>query len=126
MALQPASQQAALFWRDAARQRFAEHDVEEALVRDRKGLVAAGLAPREDLEGGELTRLARSQDGEGWLTSGLRSDLDRHYRQSQTTFSLDSDYWGSSGTGGLLGSAGADPDGATGYAAGRWYRLRPP
>ncbi|WP_323917897.1 cellulose synthase complex outer membrane protein BcsC [Aeromonas caviae] len=100
VALQPASQQAALFWRDAARQRFAEHDVEEALVRDRKGLVAAGLAPREDLEGGELTRLARSQDGEGWLTSGLRSDLDRHYRQSQTTFSLDSDYWGSSGTGG--------------------------
>ncbi|WP_368181158.1 cellulose synthase complex outer membrane protein BcsC [Aeromonas sp. R7-5] len=100
VALQPASQQAALFWRDAARQRVAEHDVEEALVRDRKGLVAAGLAPREDLEGGELTRLARSQDGEGWLTSGLRSDLDRHYRQSQTTFSLDSDYWGSSGTGG--------------------------
>ncbi|WP_323955721.1 cellulose synthase complex outer membrane protein BcsC [Aeromonas caviae] len=100
VALQPASQQTALFWRDAARQRFAEHDVEEALVRDRKGLVAAGLAPREDLEGGELTRLARSQDGEGWLASGLRSDLDRHYRQSQTTFSLDSDYWGSSGTGG--------------------------
>lgn len=100
VAMQPASQQTALFWRDAARQRVAEHDVEEALVRDRKGLVAAGLAPREDLEGGELTRLARSQDGEGWLTSGLRSDLDRHYRQSQTTFSLDSDYWGSSGTGG--------------------------
>ncbi|MFM5654317.1 cellulose synthase complex outer membrane protein BcsC [Aeromonas caviae] len=100
VALQPASQQTALFWRDAARQRVAEHDVEEALVRDRKGLVAAGLAPREDLEGGELTRLARSQDGEGWLASGLRSDLDRHYRQSQTTFSLDSDYWGSSGTGG--------------------------
>ena len=100
VAMQPASQQTALFWRDAARQRFAEHDVEEALVRDRKGLVAAGLAPREDLEGGELTRLARSQDGEGWLASGLRSDLDRHYRQSQTTFSLDSDYWGSSGTGG--------------------------
>lgn len=100
VALQPASQQTALFWRDAARQRVAEHDVEGALVRDRKGLVAAGLAPREDLEGGELTRLARSQDGEGWLASGLRSDLDRHYRQSQTTFSLDSDYWGSSGTGG--------------------------
>lgn len=100
VALQPASQQAVLFWRDAARQRVAEHDVEGALVRDRKGLVAAGLAPREDLEGGELTRLARSQDGEGWLASGLRSDLDRHYRQSQTTFSLDSDYWGSSGTGG--------------------------
>lgn len=100
VAMQPASQQTALFWRDAARQRVAEHDVEGALVRDRKGLVAAGLAPREDLEGGELTRLARSQDGEGWLAYGLRSDLDRHYRQSQTTFSLDSDYWGSSGTGG--------------------------
>ncbi|MDU4189379.1 MAG: cellulose synthase complex outer membrane protein BcsC [Aeromonas sp.] len=100
VALQPASQQTALFWRDAARQRVAEDDVEGALVRDSKGLVAAGLAPREDLEGGELTRLARSQDGEGWLASGLRSDLDRHYRQSQTTFSLDSDYWGSSGTGG--------------------------
>ncbi len=100
VAMQPASQHTALFWRDAARQRVAEHDVEGALVRDRKGLVAAGLAPREDLEGGELTRLARSQDGEGWLASGLRSDLDRHYRQSQTTFSLDSDYWGSSGTGG--------------------------
>ena len=92
------------------------------------GIAKAGgrrSGPREDLEG-RLTRLARSQDGEGWLASGLRSDLDRHYRQSQTTFSLDSGYWGSSGTGATPGSAGADPDGATGYAAGRWYRLRPP
>lgn len=98
---QPASQQTALFWRDAARQRFDADDAEGALSRDRKGLVAAGIAPREDLDGGELTRLARSHDGEAWLASGLRSDLDRHYRQSQTTVSLDSDYWGSSGTGGL-------------------------
>lgn len=101
VASQPASQQTALFWRDAARQRFAAQDSEGALVRDRKGLVAAGFAPREDLDGGELTRLAQSRDGEGWLASGLRSDLDKHYRQSQTTVSLDSDYWGSSGTGGL-------------------------
>lgn len=101
VASQPASQQTALFWRDAARQRFAAQDTEGALVRDRKGLVAAGLAPREDLDGGELSRLARSRDGEGWLASGLRSDLDKHYQQSQTTVSLDSDYWGSSGTGGL-------------------------
>ena len=98
---QPASEQTALFWRDAARQRFDAGDTEGAIERDRKGLVAAGLAPREDLDGAELTRLARSRDGEGWLASGLRSDLDRHYRQSQTTVSLDSDYWGSSGTGGL-------------------------
>lgn len=98
---QPASQSTALFWRDAARQRFDAGDAEGALSRDRKGLVAAGIAPREELEGGELTRLARSQEGEEWLASGLRGDLDRHYRQSQTTVSLDSDYWGSSGTGGL-------------------------
>ncbi|MDX7644767.1 cellulose synthase subunit BcsC-related outer membrane protein [Aeromonas caviae] len=123
--MQPASQQTALFWRDTARQRVAEHDVEGALVRDRKGLVAAGLAPREDLEGGELTRLARSQDGEGWLASGLRSDLDRHYRQSQTTFSLDSDYWCSSGTGGysdlraLIQMAQLDTPLAGGTAFGR-------
>lgn len=98
---QPASQQTALFWRDAARQRFAAGDAKGALQRDRKGLVAAGIAPREDLTEGGLTQLARSRDGEAWLASGLRGDLDRHYRQSQTTVSLDSDYWGSSGTGGI-------------------------
>lgn len=97
----PASEQSALFWRDAARQRFAAGETEEALQWDRKAMVAAGLAPREDLDGGDLTRLARNREGEGWLASGLRSDLDRHYRQSQTTVSLDSDYWGSSGTGGV-------------------------
>ena len=101
MSTQPASQQTALFWRDAARQRFATGDAEGALARDRKGLVAAGLAPREDLDGGALTELARSRDGEEWLASGLRGDLDSHYRQQQTTVSLDSDYWGSSGTGGV-------------------------
>ena len=98
---QPASQQTALFWRDAARQRFATGDAEGALSRDRKGLVAAGLSPREDLDEGALTALARSRDGEDWLASGLRGDLDSHYRQQQTTVSLDSDYWGSSGTGGV-------------------------
>ena len=101
MSTQPASQQTALFWRDAARQRFANGDAEGALARDRKGLVAAGLAPGEDLDGGALTALARSRDGEDWLASGLRSDLAKHYRQSQTTVSLDSDYWGDNGTGGV-------------------------
>lgn len=72
MSTQPASQQTALFWRDAARQRFATGDAEGALARDRKGLVAAGLALREDLDGGALTALARSRDGEEWLASGLR------------------------------------------------------
>ena len=44
---------------------------------------------------------AGPQSGWGGV-AGIRpaQRSDRHYRQSQTTFSLDSDYWGSSGTGG--------------------------
>lgn len=101
VARQTASQQTALFWRDAARQRFAQGDLEGTLVLDRKALTAAGLAPREDLDDGSLTRLGRAREGEEWLAAGLRSDLDKHYQQSQTTLSLDSDYWGDKGTGGV-------------------------
>lgn len=101
VARQPASEASALFWRDAARQRFAQGDNEGALAFDRKALTAAGLAPREDIDDASLTRIGRAREGEGWLAAGLRSDLDKHYRQSQTTVSLDSDYWGDKGTGGI-------------------------
>ncbi|MGL6553487.1 cellulose synthase complex outer membrane protein BcsC [Aeromonas jandaei] len=97
----PSSQETTLFWRDAARQRFASGDNKGALALDRKALLASGIIPREDISDGDLSEQARRQRGDDWLLSGLRSDLDRHYRQEQTTFSFDSDYWGSSGTPGL-------------------------
>ncbi|MGL5566000.1 MAG: cellulose synthase complex outer membrane protein BcsC, partial [Plesiomonas sp.] len=97
----PSSQETTLFWRDAARQRFASGDNKGALALDRKALLAGGIVPREDISDGDLSEQARRQRGDDWLLSGLRSDLDRHYRQEQTTFSFDSDYWGSSGTPGL-------------------------
>lgn len=131
VARQPASEASALFWRDAARQRFAQGDHEGALARDRKALTAAGLAPRDDLDGGSLTRIGRAREGEAWLAAGLRSDLDKHYRQSQTTVSLDSDYWGDKGTGGvsdlraLTQMLQLDTPLATGRAFGRleWVQL---
>jgi len=97
----PPSQDTTLFWRDAARQRFASGDNKGALALDRKALLAGAIIPREDISDGDLSEQARSQRGDDWLLSGLRSDLDRHYRQEQTTFSFDSDYWGSSGTPGV-------------------------
>ena len=97
----PPSQETALFWRDAARQRFASGDREEALARDRKALLAGGVTSREDVSDEVLSEQASSKSDDGWLVSSLRSDLARHYRQNQTTFSFDSDYWGSSGTPGV-------------------------
>ena len=97
----PSSQETTLFWRDAARQRFASGDSEGALVLDRKALLAGGVMSSEDVPEAVLSEQARSQRDDDWLLSGLRSDLDRHYRQHQTTFSFDSDYWGSSGTPGV-------------------------
>ncbi|HEH9417338.1 TPA: cellulose biosynthesis protein BcsC [Aeromonas sobria] len=97
----PPSRESALFWRDAARQRFASGDNEGALALDRKALLAGGVTSREDVSDEVLSEQASSQRDEGWLVSSLRSDLARHYRQDQTTFSFDSDYWGSSGTPGV-------------------------
>ena len=92
------SQGSALFWRDAARQRFATGDTQGALALDRKALTAAGLAPAEPLDDAALTARALSRDQDDWLVGSVRRDLDRHYRQSQTTVSFDSDYWGSKGS----------------------------
>lgn len=97
----PPSQETALFWRDAARQRFASGDSEGALALDRKALLAGGVMSSEDVPEAVLSEQASSKPDEGWLVSSLRSDLARHYRQHQTTFSFDSDYWGSSGTPGV-------------------------
>ena len=112
--LQPASQQTALFWRDAAASALP-HDVEGAWCgAGSQGLVAAGLA-REG-SGGRTDQLARSQDGEGGWHPACRSDLDRHYRQSQTT-SPSTAITGAPAVPGYS-IAGADPDGATGLR--RW------
>ncbi|MEW7865974.1 cellulose synthase complex outer membrane protein BcsC [Aeromonas diversa] len=97
----PPSRDTALFWRDAARQRFAAGQEEQAIALDRKAMAAAGLIADTGLNDAALTREARAREGEEWLAASLRGDLERHYRQSQTSVSFDSDYWGSSGTGGV-------------------------
>ncbi|WP_368165216.1 cellulose synthase complex outer membrane protein BcsC [Aeromonas sp. R6-2] len=97
---QASSRDSALFWRDGARQRFATGQTGQAIELDRKAMAAAGLIPDAGVNEGDLTRATRAREGEEWLAASLRADLDRHYRQSQTTVSFDSDYWGSSGTGG--------------------------
>ncbi len=97
-------------------------------------MLAGGVTSREDVSDEVLSEQASSKSDDGWLVSSLRSDLARHYRQNQTTFSFDSDYWGSSGTPGVsnlraltqmlqLDTPLADGTFLAGLSWSRWMRL---
>ncbi|MFM7969629.1 tetratricopeptide repeat protein [Aeromonas sp. A-5] len=66
----PPSQESALFWRDAARQRFASGDNEGALALDRKGLLAWRHWPPGRIWMEALSELAQPRRDEGGWSPG--------------------------------------------------------
>lgn len=100
LASQPLSADSALVWRDMAR---AEHidDPQHALDDYKYAMVASGITNALPTNDDDFTRLTRSKAEDDWLKRSIRSDTADLYQQHNTIVTLDTDYWGSSGTKGI-------------------------
>ncbi|MBO1503714.1 cellulose biosynthesis protein BcsC [Serratia proteamaculans] len=98
---EPASQSKALIYRDAAR--LERDQLQPALAQQdyKQAMVASGIAPSVPQDNDSYTYLTRNNPGDDWLKRGIRSDAADLYRQQDVNVTLDHDYWGSSGTGGI-------------------------
>ncbi|CNF66403.1 cellulose synthase complex outer membrane protein BcsC [Yersinia enterocolitica] len=95
------SQDNALVFRDSAR--LAQSQGQPAAAQDdfKQAMVASGIAPTLPTDNDSYTLLTRNQAADDWLKRGIRADAADLYRQQDTRVTLDQDYWGSSGTGGI-------------------------
>lgn len=97
-ASQPAGQDKALIYRNAAnveqqlgQPQLAREDYEQAMV-------ASGITDKLPQDNDGYTRLTRNNAGDDWLKRGIRSDAHDVYRQQDVNFTVDTDSWTSSGT----------------------------
>lgn len=97
-ASQPAGQDKALIYRNAANDeqqigqpQLARQDYEQAMV-------ASGITNKVPQDNDSYTRLMRNNSGDDWLRRGIRSDAHDLYRQQDVNFTVDTDSWTSSGT----------------------------
>ncbi|MFV8799719.1 cellulose synthase complex outer membrane protein BcsC [Yersinia sp. LJYL362] len=95
------SQDNALVFRDSAR--LAQSQGQPAAAQDdfKQAMVASSIAPQLPADNDNYTLLTRNQATDDWLKRGIRADAADLYRQQDTRVTLDQDYWGSSGTGGV-------------------------
>ena len=95
------SQDNALVFRDSAR--LAQSQGQPVAAQDdfKQAMVASGIAPTLPTDNDSYTLLTRNQATDDWLKRGIRADAADLYRQQDTRVTLDQDYWGSSGTGGI-------------------------
>ncbi|WP_261831770.1 cellulose synthase complex outer membrane protein BcsC [Leminorella grimontii] len=103
-ARQPTAQpdmERARFLRDAASASATSGDPKEALASYKYAMAAYGISPTADIDDETFTRYMRRDDSDDWLRRGIKSDAESLYKQQSTTVTLDHDYWGSSGTGGI-------------------------
>ncbi|CNC71088.1 cellulose synthase subunit BcsC [Yersinia intermedia] len=95
------SQDNALIFRDSGR--LAQLQGQPAAAQDdfKHAMVASGITPTLPADNDSYTLLTRNQATDDWLKRGVRSDAADLYRQQDTRITIDQDYWGSSGTGGI-------------------------
>ncbi|HHL2712231.1 TPA: cellulose synthase complex outer membrane protein BcsC [Yersinia enterocolitica] len=95
------SQDNALVFRDSAR--LAQSQGQPTAAQDdfKQAMVASGIASTRPTDNDSYTLLTRNQATDDWLKRGIRADAADLYRQQDTRVTLDQDYWGSSGTGGI-------------------------
>ena len=94
------SQSSALLFRDAARLE-AQQQPALALMDYRRAMVASGITPTLPNRNAAFTRLMRNNQGDDWLTRGIRSDAAELYQRQETTLMLEQDYSRNKGTGGI-------------------------
>lgn len=101
---QPAGQDKALIFRDAARLERLEGRPLAAEEDYKQAMVASNITDRIPQDNDSYTRLTRNvlpnNTDDEWLQRSIRSDAHDLYRQQDVNFTLDNDYWQSSGTSG--------------------------
>lgn len=102
------SQTSALVYRDSARLETQLQQPEASQQDYQRAVVASGITPALPKDNDSYTFLTRNQEEDDWLKRGIRSDAADLYHQQDVTVTLDHDYWGSSGTGGISDLAAHD------------------
>ena len=90
----------ALLLRDDARlaRQLGQSSRAQDDLRAAMGVAAIGEVKAQDNDG--FTRLTRIDGQDDWLKRSIRADSADLYRQQELRFTLEHDYWGSSGSGG--------------------------
>ncbi|MBG2875143.1 cellulose biosynthesis protein BcsC [Proteus alimentorum] len=81
----------ARFQRDGQHRQQAHYYYQQAMIKD-------GITDRLPKDNIEYTTLMRNDEKDNWLSRSLRADADALYRQQEWRFTLEHDYWGSSGS----------------------------
>ncbi|ELM3722843.1 cellulose biosynthesis protein BcsC [Edwardsiella piscicida] len=90
----------ALVLRDDARLAVQSRQTERAQNDLRSAMVATGISETPPQDNDAFTRLTRTAPQDDWLKRSVRADGADLYRQQEVRFTLEHDYWGSSGSGG--------------------------
>ncbi|MFI8416130.1 cellulose synthase complex outer membrane protein BcsC [Serratia sp. NPDC078593] len=98
---EPIGQSKALVYRDAAQLERGQGLPETAQQDIKQAMVASGITPTVPQDNPRYTRLMRNTSTDDWLQRGIRADAAELYRQQDVNVTLNHDYWGSSGTGGV-------------------------
>lgn len=86
-----------LILRDLGRfQRDSQHP-QQAHQYYQQAMIKEGITNALPKNNNEYTKLMRNNEQDDWLTRSLRSDTEALYRQQEWRFTLEHDYWGSSG-----------------------------
>ncbi len=95
---QPAGQDKALIYRNAASLEQQLGEPELARQDYGQAMVASGITDKTPQDNDSYTRLIRNNPADDWLKRGIRSDAGDLYRQQDINFTVDTDSWTSSGT----------------------------
>lgn len=87
-----------LILRDIARFQRDEQYHQQAHYYYQQAMLKEGITDRLPKDNIEYTTLMRNNEKDNWLSRSLRADADALYRQQEWRFTLEHDYWGSSGS----------------------------
>ncbi|EKT57231.1 cellulose synthase complex outer membrane protein BcsC [Providencia burhodogranariea] len=95
-----ANEDSALVLRDSARVLGKNNQRDVALDRYAKAMVALGMTDSMPENRERLTYLTKHNETDSWLESSIRSDTEDLAKKDDVRFTLEYDYWGSSGKSG--------------------------
>ncbi|MFU2317592.1 cellulose synthase subunit BcsC-related outer membrane protein [Rahnella sp. PCH160] len=95
---QPAGQDKALIYRNAANVEQQLGQPQRARQDYQQAMIASGITDNVPQDNDSYTRLTRNNASDDWLKRGIRADAHDLYRQQDVNFTVDNDSWTSSGT----------------------------
>ncbi|OAT34799.1 cellulose synthase complex outer membrane protein BcsC [Proteus myxofaciens] len=90
----------ALLLRDIGRFHQENQDSKQARYYYQQAMQKAGITKTQPKDNIEYTQLMRNNEKDNWLSRSLRANAESLYHQQEWRFTLEHDYWGSTGNSG--------------------------